>query len=114
MQGIEQVNMKLNRKIFLDWEKLRLIYLFVLSAISIQRLLPIWPLLPLQVWIEMTVGVIITNICYTLGPIAENYYQFLGFQHPSFRYLLFFIGTAFSAVATLAYFEEIYQLYIGI
>ena len=62
----------------------------------------------------MTLGVLITNICYTLGPISENDYRLIGFQNPSFRYLLFSVGTAFSAVANLVYFEEIYQIYIGI
>jgi hypothetical protein len=84
------------RNIFVQWEKLRLLYLAALSCFCILIVGPS------RLTSNNVIGVLITgaiaaNILYFAGPVVEAYVAWLGYRPKWFRWLLFVGGTLLSA-----------------
>ena len=105
--------MKLEKRTFITWEKLRILYVLILASISIFGLFPIWKLIKSHDWLIMTLGAIFANIFYTIGPLAESYLSFLGVKPIFARIPLFLSGTIFSAALVFWYFVNLHTIYIG-
>lgn len=117
------------RAVFLDWEKLRVVYNAVLVVLVLACLLTAprdwdpdypaawrgaepgrlnWPLALLQ----CSVWGVVSNLCFFLGPAVEAYAAWLGWRSPLLRYGLFLLGTLFTAVMAAAVVAH--QLGVGV
>lgn len=90
------------KRIFLKWEKLRLVYNPILAATflaasfrSLEMLTQV-PTLVTLIW--AAVG---ANICFLAGPAVEAYLAWLGVRWRPMTAILFVSGTIFAAVLTL-------------
>lgn len=84
------------RNIFVQWEKLRPLYLAALSGFCV------WMVGPSRLTSDNVIGVLITgaiaaNILYFAGPMVEAYVAWLGYRPKWLRWLLFVGGTLLSA-----------------
>jgi len=86
------------RSTFLAWEKLRLVYVGLLAAVTLllAALDPSRSFTSLRFWIPVVEGAVVANVCYFAGPIIETYVTWLGFRGRWLRYTLFVLGTLFS------------------
>jgi hypothetical protein len=99
------------RRVFLAWEKLRVVYNAVLG-LEVLILIP-WlygSYVPeaegdmvdaATLWILVIEGAVIANICYFSGPLLESYVRWLGMRTPVVRVLLFVLGTLFTLLLAL-------------
>jgi cytochrome c oxidase subunit IV len=88
---------------FLAWERLRVIYIVVLGALTL--LLGWQSFGSFDYWVTVVGGAVVANVCFFAGPIVETYVSWLGYQGKWLRTSLLMIGTIFScllAVAALA------------
>src|SRR4051812_765664 len=72
-------------EVFFAWEKLRVAYNVILVAVTVVKLLNTkddWGLQPL----------VMANVAFCVGPVAEGYLCWLGVKRPSARALLFGLG----------------------
>ncbi|MGC3966581.1 MAG: hypothetical protein QM775_04185 [Pirellulales bacterium] len=83
------------KQVFLAWEKLRIVYILALAAVSfrfidwtLERTYHMWPLLAALA--------IAANACYFAGPIGELYLTWIGLPRKIVRYGLFTVGTIFA------------------
>jgi len=85
---------------FLAWEKLRLVYIGVLAAITLLLAVldPSKALASPRFWMLVIEGAVIANVCYFAGPVIETYVTWLGFRGRWLRYSLFGLGTLFSCL----------------
>lgn len=89
------------RGTFLAWEKLRLVYIGVLSAIVfLMASLNYSAGLSAQFrfFEKCIVGAVIANLCYFAGPVLETYVTWLGYRGRGLRIVLFVFGTLFSSI----------------
>ena len=89
------------KRVFLDWEKMRLAYNGILVAFS---LLIGWRQMgSLDFWVVAVLGAIGSNLCYFLGPVFDTYITWLGYRSLGIRWAVFALGTLFTmAGAALA------------
>lgn len=88
------------RVVFLAWERLRLIYLFVLAVVTL--LMTGAQLMQLQMLALVLGGAVMANLCFFAGPIIETYVRWLGYQRTWVRWFLFVGGLILSMVLTSA------------
>ena len=87
------------KRVFLDWEKLRLAYIGILVAFTI---LIGWSQLgDLEFWGIAIFGGVVANLCYFLGPIVETYVTWLGLRSVAIRWIMFVAGTLFTMAGAL-------------
>ena len=87
------------KRVFLDWEKLRLVFVAVLGIETVAIGVFLYPLiLNLEFWVDVILGAVAANCCFFLGPIIETYIRWLGFPARAIRVTLFVAGTLFSFV----------------
>ncbi|QDT70071.1 hypothetical protein MalM25_30160 [Planctomycetes bacterium MalM25] len=103
------------RKVFLAWERLRLIYngllipgVCLLAWVESHSLPPFHeaPLTAAPTWREWTMWWVIvaaygvfSNLCFLLGPAVEVYLGWLGLPTRAVRWFVFTLGTLFTAIA---------------
>ena len=96
------------RETFIAWEKLRLVYNAILVPLCIglillaSRATPQPHVTDLMLWASCIFGGVVANACYFAGPIIETYVAWLGLPSRTLRYVLFTLGTLFTAVAAVA------------
>ena len=84
------------RNIFVQWEKLRPLYLAALAGFCLLMLGPIGLTRDNVIGVLVT-GAIAANILYFAGPVVEGYVAWLGYRPKWLRWLLFVGGTLLSA-----------------
>ncbi len=90
------------KPVFLAWEKLRLLYIALLSAWT---LLLAWPMIadnPFTL-IALVICGVVANLFYLLGPAIETYIRWLGCEALWVRMLLFISGTLWTALLATAF-----------
>lgn len=91
------------RRVFLAWEKLRVIYVALLAAPTLWVALERWgdPDVMTHFPVTVVLGAAFANLAYFLGPAVEVYLGWLGFRHWGVRAVLFTAGTLFALLLTL-------------
>lgn len=97
----------------IEWEKLRLGYLAVLSVMAMGCLIVTdrHTLSELNFWFKIVVGFIGANLCFTAGPALEVAFWYLGAPANYRRWmrsLVFALGTLFSVALT-----NIYMIFVA-
>ena len=95
----ESTLLQVAKRVFLDWEKMRLIYIGVLVAFTL--LVGFSELGNPVFWGVSIVGAIIANLCYFLGPIVDTYVSWLGFRSVALRWTMFVLGTLLTMAGVL-------------
>lgn len=95
----------LARHVFIRWEIMRIAYIVILTvesvwlAAQIDGLFEVYsPPMFAALAFFAAIG---ANVAYFLGPVAEVYVRWLGFNQPIVRYVLWSLGTLFSMVVVL-------------
>ena len=96
---VEPTLLQIAKRVFLDWEKMRLIYIGVLVAFTL--LVGFSELGNPVFWGVSIVGAIIANLCYFLGPIVDTYVSWLGFRSVALRWTMFVLGTLLTMAGVL-------------
>ncbi len=94
------------RPIFLAWEKLRLLYIAILTIFTLFLMGPSGLYSPAIIFIVIT-GAIGANILYFAGPITETYIRWLGYHKSWPRWVLFISGTLLSILLVLLDFVSV-------
>ena len=83
------------KKTFLAWEKLRVLYVAILAAVTFAltgtHLFRDFRLVGLCVE-----GAVLANIAYFAGPVIETYVRWLGYNRDWPRWVMFVLGTLFT------------------
>ena len=88
------------RPVFLAWEKLRLVYIAILTIVTLfltGKLILSDP----HVLFTVITGALGANILYFAGPITETYIRWLGYNKNWPRWVLFVLGTLLSLLLVL-------------
>ena len=88
------------KRVFLDWEKMRLAYVGILVVFTL--LFGFSELGNPLFWGGSVAGAIIANLCYLLGPIVDTYVSWLGFRSVALRWIMFALGTLFTMAGVVA------------
>ena len=93
---------QIGKRVFLEWEKLRLVYIGILVTFTV--LIGLSQLGHPGFWLVAVFGGVVANLCFFTGPIIETYVTWLGFRSVAIRWVMFVAGTLFtmaSAAATI-------------
>jgi hypothetical protein len=85
--------------VFLAWEKYRLLYNAILAAETC--LLASGEFGNIWFWVALIEGVVVANVCYCVGPVAEGYLSLLGANRKATRIVLFVSGTLLATLLTV-------------
>ena len=85
---------------FLAWERLRVVYVGLLGALTIA--ISGSAIFQPDLLLPIVIGGIIANICFFAGPAIETYVRWLGYQGKWVRLLLFIGGTLLTALLAIA------------
>ncbi len=94
--GVDRRSGVTARQTFLAWEKLRILYVLFLGALTLLLAGP--GLMHMRTLIVIAEGTVIANLCFFAGPIIESYIRWLGYSGKWLRPLLFVVGTVFTAL----------------
>jgi len=86
----------LARRIFLAWERLRILYIALLALLTL--VLAGTQIFEPEMLALVVGGAIVSNVCYFAGPIVETYITWLGYDGKRIRWLLFAGGTLMTAM----------------
>jgi len=86
----------LARRIFLAWERLRILYIALLALLTL--ILARTQLFDPDMLALIAGGAIVSNLFYFAGPIVETYITWLGYNGKRIRWLLFAGGTLMTAM----------------
>lgn len=94
-------------RLFVRWEKLRLIYNGILAAVVLLCLPVVYLEGAMNVLFlgELAVACLGANVCYLAGPAVDGYLTWFGLRHHGITLILFVSGTLLSmalAVFTMA------------
>lgn len=89
------------RRIFLAWEKLRLLYNAILIPWTLIGIGSAWPLSNF-VLVEIVFCGFAANVLFLAAPAVESYIAWLGFESPMIRWGLFIAGTLFTMLLAAA------------
>lgn len=89
------------RKVFLAWEKLRVLYIAIIGITTILLVYPGYK--NPRVIMLVIEGAVISNLLYFAGPVTETYVRWLGYRGQVLRWVLFLCGTLVTLV--LAFFS---------
>lgn len=90
---------------FRDWEKLRLLYIAILGAVTVVICFFCYPFDLTNLWMILP-SAILANLFYMTGPAVDTYVRWLGYREPWPRYAMFTAGTCLSAVLAVAVLME--------
>jgi len=107
------MKMRWNKKTFLAWEGLRVLFLIIFGFETIKGLRPVWSRLPVQEWLHIGAGAVILNILFLLGPVAETVLHFEGWRRIVLRCVLFALGTYLCMLAVFLYIGGLHEVLIG-
>ncbi len=99
---------QLARRIFVAWERLRIVYNAIL-AVTVICVVAVYfaqyrpASLPLSGFFGIIVPVVGANLCFFAGPIVETYVAWLGLRTETLRMVLMFFGTALSMMIAVAW-----------
>lgn len=97
--------------IFYSWEKMRILFNFVLlieSMYLISCIRGFWQEISADTFLVNAVfSVLGANFCYMIGPLVESYFTWIGLHFRPLRYLIFLVGLAFSIVAVYVIFSTL-------
>lgn len=82
------------KRVFLEWEKLRLLYIGILAVVTL--VLGWSHVNRVEFWFIAVVGGVVSNVCFFIGPIVETYVTWLGFRSSWMRWVFFVLGTLFT------------------
>lgn len=91
---------QIGKRVFLEWEKMRLAYIGILVIFTI--LIGLSELANPAFWVVALVGAVVSNLCYFLGPIVETYVTWLGLRSVAIRWGMFIVGTLFTMAGAAA------------
>ena len=95
---------QIGKRVFLQWEKMRLAYNGILVVFTLLIGVPL--LGRFEFWVVAFFGAVASNLCYFLGPIFDTYVSWLGFRSNAVRWTVFTLGTLFTmAGATVVVFS---------
>jgi len=91
------------RAVFLEWERLRLIYngILALETLALGGFLGLFD--RDDFWIEAIAGAVGVNVCFSAGATFEGYLNVMGFDRRVARGMVFAFGTMLSCVFAGAY-----------
>ncbi len=96
-KGPEGSLLTIARTVFLAWEKLRIVYVIILSVVTLMLTgatgFSNWQVLRLIIE-----GAVVANVAYFAGPTIETYIRWLGYERMWPRWLMFGSGTLLSIV----------------
>ena len=84
-------------KVFLDWEKLRIVYIIILALITLLLIGPAG-FSKLRLFRLIIDGAIVANVAFCAGPILETYIRWLGYDRTWPRWIMFGSGTLVSII----------------
>ncbi len=84
------------KPVFLAWERLRVLYVILLTVLSVSIVGPSG-LTSAQSFIRLMEGAVAANLLFFAGPITETYIRWLGYNRPWVRWALFLGGTLLSS-----------------
>lgn len=87
------------RRVFLAWEKLRIVYVGILGAITV-GLVVLSGHLTARVVFVVLAGAVAANVLFLAGPAVETYLQWLGYRVSWPRWTMFICGTLLSMILT--------------
>lgn len=87
------------RAVFLAWERLRIVYGVILTAVTL--IAGRHRLGDGRLWTTIVIGTFGANLCFCVGPIAEGYFDLLGMPRKWARRSLFVAGTLLAVALTL-------------
>lgn len=88
------------RNVFLAWEKLRIIYLGILTLFTF-FLVGFSGLLNYSVVMSIVFGAFFANVLYFAGPVIDTYIRWLGYRSSWPRWVMFVCGTILSLLLAL-------------
>lgn len=99
------------RYVFVRWEIMRIAFIVILTVESVWLITQIdglFEVYPPPMFAALAVFAAIgANVAYFLGPIAEVYVRWLGFNQPIVRYVLWSLGTLFSMVVVFGVMVQV-------
>jgi len=103
--------LSLARSVFIEWERLRIVYIVTLGAFTMMLAVPgVFyngsQLLSMRGLLMIAEGAIVANIIYFAGPTTETYYRWLGYDRKSCRWFLFLSGTLLTAVLAIVFLSS--------
>ena len=95
----------------MHWERLRVLYIALLGALTVFLAMPgvihngsqLFTFRGMFILVE---GAIIANICYFAGPTVETYVRWLGYDRKWVRWILFIGGTLLTAMLAIVSIAE--------
>jgi len=86
--------------IFLAWEKLRIIYNLILTAIVLGFIIydPLMRVWGLRYLLALVYLCLVANVLFLAGPAVEAYAAWLGFKTTVLRLVLFALGTVLAGL----------------
>ena len=96
------------RSVFLAWEKLRILYIGILTLITL-TLVGIAGRITVGILAMVVMGAVVSNVAYFAGPTIETYVRWLGYNRIWPRWLMFGCGTVLSmALAIILLMAELF------
>lgn len=88
------------KTVFLAWEKLRVIYLCILTLLTF-FLVGFSGMFNFSLMISIMFGAFFANAFYFAGPVIDTYIRWLGYTHSWPRWVMFVGGTILSIVLAI-------------
>lgn len=88
------------RKVFLAWEKLRVVYVMLLALITI-LFTGVAGLFELRLLRLIVPGAVVANVAFFAGPTLETFVRWLGYNRVWPRWVMFACGTLISIVLAI-------------
>lgn len=106
--------MKWSPETFIAWEKLRVVFLLILTVVSLRGLAPIRTMLHPLEWTAIGFGAVLLNILFLLGPVTESIVNLRGFKHYILRCCLFVSGTTATVLVVMFIIGQFHEIHIGV
>jgi uncharacterized protein involved in cysteine biosynthesis len=97
---IDETLLGIARNVFLAWEKLRVLYLGILTLLVL-LLVGFSGILNLSLMISIVFGAFFANVFYFAGPVVDTYIRWLGYRNSWPRWVMFIGGTILSIVLAI-------------
>ncbi len=88
------------RRVFLAWEKLRILYVIILALVTV-LLTGVTGVLNLGLLRLILLGAVVANVAYFAGPAIETYVRWLGYNRAWPRWVMFIGGTLIAIILAI-------------
>ncbi len=88
------------RRVFLAWEKLRILYVIILALVTV-LLTGVTGVLNLGLLRLILLGAVVANVAYFAGPTIETYVRWLGYNRGWPRWVMFIGGTLIAIILAI-------------